>query len=105
MDNQILTPFQLFQWGEKNLPAIKFFYTTNEDYINEERSLKARFEEAVAVSGTQKFHAFNPLDKGRVRTKTYSFSDDSEIHKINIIPGDEDLPFEEIVGFVACAYD
>lgn len=105
IENQILTPLQLFQWSEKNLPSIKFFYVTNEDFVSEEKVLKSRFEEAVAVSGTQKYHAFIPLETSRVKTKFYSFSDDFETHKVQISPGAEDIPFEEIVGFVACAYD
>lgn len=59
----------------------------------------------MAISGTQKFHAFIPLDLNRVKTKVYSFSDDSETHRVQISPGDEDIPFEDDVGFVACAYD
>ncbi|GBN40306.1 hypothetical protein AVEN_58678-1 [Araneus ventricosus] len=38
--NQILTPFQLFQWGVKNLLSITFFYVNNEEYVVEEKSLK-----------------------------------------------------------------
>ena len=104
-DNQILTPFQLFQWGVKNLPSITFFYVNNEEYVEEEKYLKSRFEEAVAVVGTHRFHAFIPLTKGQVKTKYYSFSDNSVTHKVQVSSGDEDVLFEEIVGYVACAYN
>lgn len=104
-DNQILTPFQLFQWGVRNIPSVTFFYVTNEEYVEEEKVLKTRFKEAVAVVGTQKFHAFIPLDKDKVQTKIYSFSTNMETHKVQMSPSDEDVLFEEIVGYVACAYE
>lgn len=104
-DNLILTPFQLFQWGIKNIPSVIFFYVPNQEYVEEEKLLKNRFEESIAVVGTLKFHAFIPLATDTVEAKIYSHSDKSEMHKVQVSPGVEDVPFQEIVGFVACVYE
>lgn len=67
--------------------------------------LQPKFKKDMTDSGTQKFHAFITKDLNRVKTKIYSVFEDSETHRTQISPGVEDIPFEEIFGFVICAYD
>lgn len=101
VNNQILTPLQLFEWGKENIPSVMFFYVTNNEYLLEEKNLEERFAEAVAVTGTQSYHAFIPVSK----TKIVSDSETSDVHNIQVAPDADDVPSEQISGYVACAYD
>lgn len=40
LSNQIIIPQPLFEWGIKNIHAISFFYTTNDEYLKEEKFLQ-----------------------------------------------------------------
>lgn len=105
ISNQILTPFQLFEWGKENIPSITFFYVTQQEHIEEEKILTKRFNEAIAVTGTQKYHAFIPLSKEKLQAKVVSNFLDFDVHKIKVGPDAADMPLNQITGFVACAYD
>lgn len=105
LSNQIMTPTQLFEWGRKNINAIVFFYVTNGEYLQEEKLLQKRFEEAVAVTGTLKLHCFLPVSTEKVETRVFSASEESVVHRVRVQTEVNDVLLEEIIGFVACAYD
>lgn len=105
LDNHILTPLHLFEWSKEHISKMKFFYVPNQDYLENEKFLEKRFNDAIAVTGTQKYHAFIPESKFKIKTKVISNSESYDVHKIQVGPGVEDMPFDQISGFVACAYD
>ena len=64
-DNQILTPHDLYQFGNDNIKGIQFFWVTKESvdqHIND-FGLEDRYSSAKTVSGTRSHHAFVPLSK------------------------------------------
>lgn len=105
INNQILSPHQLFEWGTKNIPSVNFFYVPNQDYVQEEKILEKRFNEAITVTGTQKYHTFIPETKVKIKTKVISDCETYDVHKIQVGLDAEDVPFHHISGYVACAYD
>ena len=105
VENQILTPLQLFQWCKEHISTVKFFYVPNQDYLENEKFLEKRFNDAIAVTGTQKYHAFIPESKLKIKTKIISYNDNYDVHKIQVGSDAEDVPFHQISGFVTCAYD
>lgn len=105
INNQILTSLQLYQWGRDNISSVIFIYVANDEFMQEEKILANRFEEAVTVTGTQSYHAFIPVSKTKIKTKIISDTENSDLHNIQVAPNADDVPFEEINGFVACAYD
>lgn len=102
-NGQIMTPLQLFQWSEENIPNIKFEYCTNLEYSEEESLLKYRIQEAETIKGTQQFHTFIPLSLTELKCKIFSSSDESCIQ--GIVEGGKTLTMDEISGYVTCEYD
>lgn len=101
--DQIMTPIQLFNWSEQNIPNIQFFYCTNKDHEQENDFLRSRFQEAKAIKGTQKYHTFIPHSETEIKTKIYSFSDIYDIQEVT--EGGLTLPMNDIFGYVTCEYD
>ena len=71
--DQIMDAKQLFEWSHQNISNIDFVFVTLEEYIKTEEQLANRYNTAVPISGTQKFHAFLPLKCGtKVNVKLFS---------------------------------
>ena len=80
LSNQIMTPQQLFEWAKANISAISFFYVTNKEYQDEEKFLHTRLDDAVAITGTHKYHAYLPVSTNTLATKTFSASAETTLH-------------------------
>lgn len=102
-EDQILTPFQLYLWCTENIKNCNFVYAKIEEHIEEEKALKERFSQCQTIVGTRKKHCYIPQSKSQVKTKTFSNSSESVIDKV--VPSEDDVPLENINGFVACVYD
>lgn len=73
-DNQILTPHDLYQFGNDNIKGIQFFWVTKESvdqHIND-FGLEDRYSSAKTVSGTRSHHAFVPLSKSIIMMRRIS---------------------------------
>ena len=101
-EQQIMTPRQLFDWATKNVTAVEFRYTTNEDHLNEEAALNERFARARTIAGTQKLHAFIPASKHTVVTKIFSAAAEKKNASVCVL--EDELELNKINGFVACVY-
>lgn len=103
--DQITTPFELYEWLKCNLSkTMEFCYITQEEYIETEQQLQHRLSQAVAVPGTRKLHAFIPSTCGtKVKTKIFSDSSLSETHAI--IDVREKLDFEKLTGYIVSLYN
>lgn len=64
-DNQITTPYELFEWAKENLPNVDFEFFSNESYDSAEKTLNKRFGQAKTVKGI-------PVKIGEIRTKSLS---------------------------------
>ena len=73
-DQQIITPYQLYEWAAENIKAAYFKYCSLEDYKRQEIFLGEGFQQSRTIPGTQKLHAFIPLTRSKVCTKVYSTS-------------------------------
>lgn len=80
-DKAITTPERLFQWAKKSMPQTLVFYAPKEDINQHRLFLKSRFESAVTIPGTQKYHAFIPTTEG-IMIKRTSNSEAFRIVKI-----------------------
>ena len=71
--NQMLTPFDLFVWAKKAIPAIEFIYVPAADIEKWTRKLERRLKRAVAIPGTRSFHCYQPTEKlGELRASILS---------------------------------
>lgn len=104
-DNQIQTPFQLFEWARENIKKIHFEFTTKEDYLETEGFLTERLEKALTIAGTRKFHAYLPSDKkGKISVKSFSFSQ-TVLEKTVERVSEFSPSIAEISGYVIVAYE
>lgn len=72
IDNPIRTPKELFEWATKALTNITCCYTTNEDYEREEKFLSVRFQKAIMIKGTLKYHCMIPITVQELEAKQFS---------------------------------
>lgn len=81
-DQQITTPFQLFQWAEQYFENISFEFCSKSEYEKEESALKKRFEKAATIKGTRLYHSFIPLDSNSIACREISCSEDFDVHSV-----------------------
>jgi len=72
VNNPIRTPKELFDWATEALPSITCCYSTNDEYKEEEKRLSARFEKAVVIKGTLKYHCMIPISLQELEAKQFS---------------------------------
>ena len=99
-NDQIMTPYQLFEWASTNIKATHFGYCTLSDYHSEEQNLARRFAISRTIPGTRKYHSFVPVSRDKVAVKLYSSSSTSVEERV--ASEDSDVPVESIAGFVTC---
>jgi hypothetical protein len=102
-NNQILTPQEFFKFCEENIENIKFKFATNSDYSHDERLLHARHMSAITIAGTHKRHHFQPITNCSLIVKQFSSSEVSTVKKV--AESAQDLPDEEMLGYVTVNYD
>lgn len=73
-ENQIMTPFQLFQWASESIPSVTFNYCSAEEYEAEKSHLEMRFQKSKTIPGTCSLHSFVPTSKDTLQTRRYSMS-------------------------------
>ena len=57
-------------------------YSTIKDYETEEKNLRDRYQSAITIAGTQKFHAFKPVGDISLEVKHFSPSSEAEVKKV-----------------------
>lgn len=102
-DKQILTAAAFFQFCEESIPNINFKFSTNQDYEAEERKLKERHLSAITIAGTQKLHAFKPLNANCLEVRYFSASSEAEIKKVS--DSSQKVSDNDIFGYVTAVYD
>ena len=60
LDNQILTPYQLFESASQDISGITSFYVDSETVKKTAAILEPRFSEAEHIKGTRNHHQFVP---------------------------------------------
>lgn len=64
VENQILTPLDLFHYCRDSITSIKSFFVSAAEVEFVTKNLAKRFSLAKTITGTQKFHQFVPLTEG-----------------------------------------
>lgn len=104
-ENQIQTPYQLYEWAVQNIFVANFIYVTQEEYVVTEQFLENRLSKSKTIQGTQKLHTFIPLpaSKSLIRVKIFSESNDSSTEKVTALQ--DQLRIMEISGYVTIIYE
>lgn len=104
-DQQIMTPYQLFEFANVHIPGIEFKYCTTEEYNENEKILTKRFEKTKTVKGTHKFHAVIPVSETQIETRIYSLGNERTIEEPAMTDGSSTDMENVESGFVTVAYD
>lgn len=72
LENQILTPYDLFSYCNSNISGIKTFYIPKEEVEIERKIQEERFKCAHTVAGTRDNHHFVPIDENKIRVSKVS---------------------------------
>lgn len=81
-DRAITSALKLYEWAKSSLPQTSVYYCPKDNIIQERNFLQPRFDSAVTIPGTKKFHAFIPTTNGLIVKRT-SKAIDSKFIKIN----------------------
>ena len=73
-DEQILTPFQLFEWASNSIRGTVFRYCSYTDYEETKVHLELQFQNWRTIPGTRKLHSFVPISRDTVKVRPYSLS-------------------------------
>ena len=101
-EDQIMTPYQLFEWASKSVPGVIFCYCSMEEYEEQKLYLEERFQKTKTIPGTRKYHSFIPLSKETLIVREYSKSITFSREKVS--RGHSEIPIEYVSGFVTCVY-
>ena len=102
VDDQIMTPFQLYKWASENIPAVTFHYCTTTEYDIEKSFLEKRFENSQTLPGTRSLHSFIPISTDTLQTRRYSEAE--EFREQRVAQMDDDLEIDDISGYVTCVH-
>lgn len=80
----ILSPKRLYDWAKSSLKLTEIFYCSKDDIERERIKLQPRFDSAITIPGTKKYHAFIPKTEG-LFIKTTSTIIDSQCKPVIIM--------------------
>ncbi|KAF2901339.1 hypothetical protein ILUMI_04845 [Ignelater luminosus] len=66
----ITTPKHLYEWAKASLPHTTIYYSDKDEIDQYRIHLKSRFDSAITIPGTKKFHAFIPTAEGIIIKRT-----------------------------------
>ena len=69
---QIMTPWQLFDWAKGHIKNMNFVYVSQDEILENEKLLHRWHEEAMRVPGTQALRAFIPGVRNNLIMKRFS---------------------------------
>ena len=74
IDNQIITPEDLYCWAKNNIKRVTLFYVPSIEIIEYERkfALESQYSSASTVDGTRPYHFFIPQSNGWLIMKCIS---------------------------------
>ena len=107
LQDHIITPLQAFQFCQKSITAVQFFFISKHDLSPIRTMLKERYACGNTVPGTRSFHVFIPLDIGIISYKRTA--EDENITGIHNFfqqnPKDSLSHHPKVQDYVAVQYD
>lgn len=79
----ITTPERLYEWAKSALTETVVLYSSKEDLQTQREFLQQRFESAVTIPGTKKYHAFIPTINDDLIVRRTSYSENYKIVKVS----------------------
>lgn len=108
LDNQILTPYDLFKFCDDSIPGIKFFYVPKEEIEKIQPDQERRFAKGHTIAGTRENHQFRPINFNKLQVSRVS--NDATAFTVNAFEADEEISYISNANlqpgqYVTCMYD
>ena len=110
VNNQILTPHDMYSWARNNIHGIEFFYVTQNQV--QENAIKfkliERFDACKTIAGIRSHHSFIPCTGNKLEMRRVSSDDIFTIVKLGInIVENIKVKWEDCQPgkYIACLYD
>lgn len=103
LDDQILTPHQLFEFTRHNIAGLTSFFIDSDTVKSTGETLEARFSHAERIKGTRNHHQFIPEDDS---IRMYCVSGSTN-HFISAVNNNRTMLLKDITpgSYYACKYD
>ena len=103
ISNQILTPLQLFEFANKEIPGVTTFYIDSNAVSKVAEFLEPRFSNAPKFKGTRKNHQFVPSGNNVLMRRVSGGSEVCNLVQQNV----DDSDMSRIIpgSYYACRYD
>ena len=105
LDDQILTPRQLFDFAVAEIKSVNFYYATVDKYEREARLLNARFESARTIAGTHRLHCFRPVSAEIMEVRDFSLSPVKRLERVVHRTDSNTVNVARINEYVTAMYD
>ena len=105
-EDQILTPWDMYEWADENIENIKFFYVSTDDIASHTSINQNSLTTAETIDGTRSYHRFRP--NGETKLQLYTLSAD-EIFVVKNLHASKglfvDIDCLKIGHYVAAVYE
>ena len=71
-ENQMLTPWDMYEWADENIENINFFNVSTEDIASHTSINQNRLTTAETIDGTRSNHCFQPNSETKLELYTLS---------------------------------
>ena len=110
IDNQILTPLNLYDFCKESITGISFIYVDSDEVDNIKDNQEKRFSTGNTVAGTRDNHKFVPVNENQVCVSRISNDNTSFIANVNESYNNNSTKLVSLSdlspgNFVACIYD
>ena len=105
LDDQILTPRQLFDFAVAEIQSVNFYYATVDEYEREAHFLNTRFESARTIAGTHRLHCFLPVSAEVMEVRDFSLSPVKRLEQVVHRTDSDAMNIARINGYVTAIYD
>ena len=110
IDNQILTPLNLYDFCKESITGISFIYVDSDEVDNIKDNQEKRFSTGNTVAGTRDNHKFVPVNENQVCVSRISNDNTSFIANVNESYNNNSTKLISLSdlspgNFVACIYD
>lgn len=78
----ILNPADMFQFCDKHIKGIKFFFVSNKEVLKREKFLKRRYDKSIVITNTREHHRVVPFDKTAL--DCYEISDNYNFQRLKV---------------------
>ena len=98
----------MFEFGCSHIPAIKFHYSTTEDYERKSTILSKRFEHTRTIPGTHRLHSFRPISTEELDVREFSSCTEMRVERISLtraVSAHCGMNIAAITGYVTAQYD